>query len=112
MIGCWILDVPLMRANKSGRTKHLFDEFGRAFYDADVVRIVDVYAAGEDPIEGINSQSLASSIERFGHKDVRYIGATTGAAVELKPIVREGDLVITLGAGNVWQVGEELLKIL
>ncbi|MEW6730664.1 MAG: UDP-N-acetylmuramate--L-alanine ligase [Acidobacteriota bacterium] len=104
--------VVVFQPHRYTRTKLLFDEFARAFYEADMLRLVDIYAASEDPIEGINSQSLANEIERFGHKDVRYLGPVSEAAATLKEIVQPEDIVITLGAGNVWQVGEELLKIL
>jgi UDP-N-acetylmuramate--alanine ligase len=104
--------VVLFQPHRYSRTRLLFEEFARAFYDADVLRLVDIYAASEDPIEDISSQSLASTIERYGHKDVRYIGPISSAASVLKETVRPGDLVLTLGAGNVWQAGEELLRIL
>jgi UDP-N-acetylmuramate--alanine ligase len=90
----------------------LGDEFARSFYGADVLLICDIYAASEDPIEGITSQALAEQVERFGHRHVEYIGGLTGAAARLKAIARPGDLVLTLGAGNVYQAGDELLRIL
>lgn len=104
--------VVAFQPHRYSRTKHLFDDFARAFYDVDVLRLVDIYAASEDPIEGIDSQSLASAIERFGHRDARYIGPVSTAAEALKECVKPGDLVITLGAGHIWQAGEELLRIL
>jgi len=104
--------VVLFQPHRYTRTKLLFDDFARAFYDADVVRLADIYAASEDPIEDVTSQSLAAAIERYGHRDVRYIGPVSTAAEGLNEIVQPGDLVLTLGAGNVWQAGEELLKIL
>jgi UDP-N-acetylmuramate--alanine ligase len=104
--------VVLFQPHRYTRTKLLFEEFARAFYDADVVRLADIYAASEDPIEGVNSQSLVAAIERYGHRNVSYIGAVSNAAAALKETVQPGDLVLTLGAGNVWQAGEELLKIL
>ena len=104
--------VVFFQPHRYTRTKHLYDDFARAFYEADVLRLADIYAASEEPIEGINSQNLAASIEQFGHRDVRHVGAVSVGATALKEIVKAGDLVLTLGAGNVWQAGEELLRIL
>lgn len=104
--------VVLFQPHRYTRTKHLFDDFARSFYEVDVLRLADIYAASEEPIEGISSQSLAAQIERYGHRDVRYIGPVATAAQALKECVQPGDLVLTLGAGNVWQAGEELLKVL
>ncbi|MBL8149641.1 MAG: UDP-N-acetylmuramate--L-alanine ligase, partial [Blastocatellia bacterium] len=104
--------VVIFQPHRYSRTKHLFDDFARSFYDADVLRVLDIYAAGEEPIEGINSQALVANIERFGHRDVRYAGSVSTAAANIKESIRPGDLVITLGAGNVWQVGEEIIKSL
>jgi UDP-N-acetylmuramate--alanine ligase len=104
--------VVLFQPHRYSRTKHLYDEFSRAFYEVDVLRLVDIYAASEEPIEGVNSQSLAATIERFGHRDVKHVGSVADAARALQEVVEPGDLVLTLGAGNVWQAGEELLRIL
>ena len=102
--------VTLFQPHRYSRTSHLLDEFARSFYGADVLLVTDIYAASEDPIEGVTSRALAELIERFGHRHVEYIGPLSGAAARLGEIVRPGDLVLTLGAGNVYQAGDELLK--
>ncbi|HTY20131.1 MAG TPA: UDP-N-acetylmuramate--L-alanine ligase [Geobacteraceae bacterium] len=94
------------------RTKELFDEFVTAFYDADVLIVTDIYAASEAPIEGVSSGSLADAIHRHGQKDVTYIADRQDIPGHLTGVVREGDIVMTLGAGNIWQAGEALLKSL
>jgi UDP-N-acetylmuramate--alanine ligase len=104
--------VTLFQPHRYTRTRDLKDDFARSFYGADVLLIADIYAASEDPIEGVNSLAMAEQIERFGHRHVEYIGPVAGAAEKLKEIARPGDLVLTLGAGNVYQAGDELLKIL
>ncbi|HKP86118.1 MAG TPA: UDP-N-acetylmuramate--L-alanine ligase [Blastocatellia bacterium] len=104
--------VTLFQPHRYTRTRDLMDDFARSFYGADVLFVADIYAASEDPIEGINSRALAEKIERFGHRHVEYIGAVGGAAAKLKEIVQPLDLVLTLGAGNVYQAGDELLKLL
>jgi len=104
--------VVLFQPHRYTRTAFLRDEFARSFYSADVVLLIDIYAASEDPIEGVSSESLAEAIKSFGHKNVSYIGGLEGAAERLKEVAQSGDLVITLGAGNVWRAGEELLGLL
>jgi UDP-N-acetylmuramate--alanine ligase len=104
--------VTLFQPHRYTRTRDLMDDFARSFYGADVLMVADIYAASEDPIEGVNSRVLVEKIERFGHRHVEYVGPVAGAATKLKEIVQKGDLVVTLGAGNVWQAGDELLRIL
>lgn len=104
--------VTLFQPHRYTRTRDLKDDFGRSFYGADVLLISDIYAASEDPIEGVTSQGLAEQIERFGHRHVEYVGALADAVARLKEVARPGDLVLTLGAGNVYQAGDELLRIL
>ncbi|HZV83243.1 MAG TPA: UDP-N-acetylmuramate--L-alanine ligase [Geobacteraceae bacterium] len=94
------------------RTHELFDEFVTAFYDADVLVLTDVYAAGEQPIAGATAERLAAEIRRHGQKDVTWIADRETIPAHLAGMVREGDIVITLGAGNIWQQGEALVKML
>jgi UDP-N-acetylmuramate--alanine ligase len=94
------------------RTSELFDEFVTAFYDADVLVLTDVYAAGEQPIAGATAERLAGEVRRHGQKDVTWIADREKIPEHLAAIVREGDIVITLGAGNIWQQGEALVRIL
>jgi UDP-N-acetylmuramate--alanine ligase len=74
--------------------------------------VTDIYAASEDPIEGISGEALVEKIDRFGHRHVEYIGALSEAVGKLQTIAQPGDLVLTLGAGNVNTAGDELLKVL
>ena len=72
--------------------------------------MTDIYAASEDPIEGTTAETLTAAIKSFGHKDVRYIGALENAAAALRDHVQPGDLVLTLGAGTVSRVSDQLLR--
>jgi UDP-N-acetylmuramate--alanine ligase len=101
--------VALFQPHRYTRTAGLKEEFARSFYDADVVLLTDIYAASEDPIPGVNSESLAAEIEKFGHRNVKYIGGIEHGIQALLDVAQPGDLVLTLGAGNVWRVGEEFL---
>jgi UDP-N-acetylmuramate--alanine ligase len=101
--------VVLFQPHRYTRTQALREEFARSFYDADVVLLTDIYAASEDPIEGVTAQALAEEIERFGHRNARYIGGVEAGAKVLSEVAQSGDLVLTLGAGNVWRAGEEFI---
>jgi UDP-N-acetylmuramate--alanine ligase len=101
--------IVLFQPHRYTRTQALREEFARSFYDADVVLLTDIYAASEDPIEGVTAQVLAEEIERFGHRNVRYIGGVDEGAKALAEVAQAGDLVLTLGAGNVWRAGEEFI---
>jgi UDP-N-acetylmuramate--alanine ligase len=101
--------VVLFQPHRYSRTEALFDEFARSFYDAEVVLLADIYAASEDPIPGVSAELLAREIERYGHRNVRYVGGVAEALPALIELTRPGDLVLTLGAGNVWRAGEEFL---
>jgi UDP-N-acetylmuramate--alanine ligase len=102
--------VVLFQPHRYTRTKHLWDEFGRAFHKADVVLLADIYSAGEETIAGVTAQALADSVAARGHRGVRYAGDLRAAGAALVEEAREGDVVLTLGAGNVWTAGDEVLR--
>lgn len=104
--------VVLFQPHRYTRTNDLMDEFASAFNNADVLLVTDIYAASEVPIEGVNAEVLTGRIKSYGHKDAEYIGALDNAAQVLRDNVREGDLVITLGAGSVHRAGDQLLTLL
>ena len=83
------------------RTRDLFDELVVAFNHADVVLLSDVYAAGEQPIEGADSKALAEAIRLHGHRDISYVGELTKLVPLLSERLQEGDVLVTLGAGNI-----------
>jgi UDP-N-acetylmuramate--alanine ligase len=93
--------VVVFQPHRYTRTQELMDEFALAFNNADVLYVLDIYAASEPPIEGITADVLTENIRRYGHKNVTYIGALETAADIVSDELREGDLVITLGAGSV-----------
>jgi UDP-N-acetylmuramate--alanine ligase len=100
----------LFQPHRYSRTFYLMDELARAFHQADTLFVTDIYAASEQPIEGITAEALVERIRQFGHRGVEYVG-TIGRGVEaLLGAARDGDLVLTLGAGNVWQAGEQVLE--
>jgi UDP-N-acetylmuramate--alanine ligase len=94
------------------RTRDLWDEFGTAFEDADRVVVSRIYPASEPPIEGIDSARLAAALQEAGHPDAHFGGSLDEIARELPGELREGELVLTLGAGDVVRLGPELLVAL
>ena len=104
--------VAAFQPHRYTRTHELFAEFVTAFYDADILVLTDVYAAGEQPIAGATAERLAQELRRHGQKEVTWIADRERIPGHLAGIVREGDIVITLGAGNIWQQGEALVGLL
>ncbi len=102
--------VVAFQPHRYSRTKELFNEFVTCFYDADVLVLTDIYAASEQPIPGVTAERLAEEVSRHGQKDVTYIADRTALPDHLAGVIKEGDIVITLGAGNIWQAGEELVS--
>jgi UDP-N-acetylmuramate--alanine ligase len=95
--------------HRYSRTQALFRDFLSAFHDANELFVFDVYPAGEQPIEGATGERLSEAIREHGHKGVRYSGKATEAAEEVSRALRPGDIFMTMGAGDVWKLGESLL---
>jgi len=102
--------VCVFQPHRYTRTKHLLEEFFTAFNQADRVIIMDIYAAGEQPIPGVSGQAVYEGIRKYGHKDVAYLGGRDEIVKHLCDTLREGDLLLTLGAGDVWKLGESVLE--
>jgi UDP-N-acetylmuramate--alanine ligase len=102
--------VTVFQPHRYTRTHHLRGDFLTAFDQADVLVVMDIYAAGEAPIPGVTARALADDIRSRGHRDVVYLGSDRSRVLDhLLDITRPGDLVLTLGAGDVGQLGPELL---
>ncbi len=103
--------VTVFQPHRWTRTRHLFEEFLTAFNQSDVLIVMDVYAAGEAPIPGVTAADLAEGIRAHGHRNVTYLGSDRARIVDhLVEITRPGDIVLTLGAGDVGQLGPEFLR--
>jgi UDP-N-acetylmuramate--alanine ligase len=98
----------IFQPHRYTRTMHLMDDFARAFNLADVVLLLDIYPAGETPIEGVTTPALVAKIRSFGHKDVLY--APDYAAIEkyVAENARDGDAVLVMGAGSVTKLSDQL----
>ncbi|WP_427451354.1 UDP-N-acetylmuramate--L-alanine ligase [Litorimonas sp. WD9-15] len=97
----------VMQPHRYSRLRDLFEDFSTCFNDADNVYLADVYAAGEQPIEGISSPALAESLRSHGHRDVGLTSKAT-LAKDLHPHLEEGDLIVCLGAGDITYWAAEL----
>jgi UDP-N-acetylmuramate--alanine ligase len=103
--------ITVFQPHRYSRTDHLRADFLTAFYQSDVLIVMDIYAAGEAPIPGVHARDLADGIAAHGHREVLYMGSDRAAIIDyLSESTRAGDLVLTLGAGDVGQLGEDLLK--
>src|SRR5579872_3260202 len=92
------------------RTQALMDQFATAFADADSVFVLDIYPASEQPIPGVTGEVLAQQVIKLGGKTAVYLGSFGEAASAAAAVAEEGDLVITLGAGNISQLGPQILE--
>ena len=102
--------VVVFQPHRHTRTAALFHEFTRAFYESDLLFVLDIYAAGEQPVSDITAKDLFESIREHGHKNAAYLKDHPAKAIA--PVLKDGDVVLTLGAGDVWKVGMEILDLL
>jgi UDP-N-acetylmuramate--alanine ligase len=102
--------VVVFQPHRYTRTQALFDEFTRSFYRSDTLLVLPIYAASERPIEGVDSRALCDGIRAHGHKDVRFAEDMDDALAQLNALIAPGDVVLTLGAGNIYRLGERLVE--
>ena len=101
--------IVVFQPHRYTRTRALMDEFSRAFFQSDRLLVLPIYAASEAPIEGVNSRILCDQIHAFGYKEVLNVENFDAAIGELRRMLQPGDIVLTLGAGDIWKIGETLL---
>ena len=94
------------------RTQQLYEDFGLSFFDAEVLVVTDIYPAREKPIEGVTGKLIADTARDFGHKGVNYVADKNELPAKLIDIVQPGDLVITMGAGDIYKYGEQFVESL
>ncbi len=102
--------VVVFQPHRYTRTDELMEDFARCFNNADVLYLLDIYAASEPPIENVTAEILTEKIKEFGHKNVQYIGEIETAAAKVAENLQAGDLVITLGAGSITRLSDEILE--
>jgi UDP-N-acetylmuramate--alanine ligase len=101
--------IVLFQPHRYTRTKDLMDEFALSFHDADMLLLLDIYPAGEKPVRGVNTPKLCEKIREAGQGNVLYLKDREQAIAYGIEHLRQGDIFLTLGAGNVWQTGEKML---
>ncbi|MEM0961830.1 MAG: UDP-N-acetylmuramate--L-alanine ligase [Bacteroidota bacterium] len=102
--------VAVFQPHLYSRTRDLAEDFARAFYDADVLVVTDVFPAREEPIEGVTGELVADLARQFGHRDVHYVSQKGALPAYLQSLTAPGDLVLTMGAGDIWRFGEAYLQ--
>lgn len=102
--------VAVFQPHLYSRTQDLYKEFGLSFSDAEVLLITDVYPSREKPIEGVTGKLISDTAEQYGHKNVIYVEDKADVTETLKEISKAGDIIITMGAGDIYKYGEEFAK--
>ena len=100
----------IFQPHRYSRTQSLLDEFAKSFQDADSIFVLEIYGASEKPIEGITGESLARRIQELGGQEARYVRSFAEAAEAVSTLADEGDMILTLGAGSVFQLGPMILE--
>ena len=100
--------IAVFQPHRYSRTKLLAEKFGKAFFDADCVIINDIYSANESPISGISGETIFSEIKKANHRQIKYLPSKDNILSYLYEIIQPGDIIITMGAGDIWTVSEEL----
>jgi UDP-N-acetylmuramate--alanine ligase len=93
------------------RTRDFYEEFGRSFLNSDIFICTDIYPAREKPIEGITGELVANAAKKFGHKNVIYEADKNNVPELLNSIVKKDDIVVTMGAGDIWKFGEKFIDV-
>jgi len=104
--------IAIYQPHRYSRVQLLAEEFARCFYQADVLIMTDIYSAMEDPIDGVTGEMLANITRDHGHKDMTYIPDKNDIPDHVINMVQSGDVIITLGAGDIWKIGKEIVKSL
>jgi UDP-N-acetylmuramate--alanine ligase len=100
----------IFQPHRYTRTRDLMEEFTSAFRDADSLLVLDIYAASEQPIEGISGEALARAIREKSGRGAAYAASFGDAVSEVAAVARDGDMILTLGAGSVSQLGPMILE--
>jgi len=102
--------VAVFQPHLFSRTRDFYQEFGRSFLNSDVFICTDIYPAREEPIEGVTGELIADAARSFGHKNVIYIENKNDVIKVLNDIKRDGDIMVTMGAGDIWKIGEKFVE--
>ena len=104
--------VAVFQPHLYSRTKDFYQEFGRSFLNSDVFICTDVYPAREKRIEGVTGKLIADITKKFGHKNVHYVEDKNSIPDKLMELKEDGDIIVTMGAGDIWKYGEKFVELL
>lgn len=104
--------VAVFQPHLYSRTQQMYREFGLSFFDAEVLVVTDVYPSREKPIEGVTGKLISDTAKEYGHRDVHYIEDKTELPGKLSELVKDGDIVITMGAGDIYKYGEQFVEMI
>jgi UDP-N-acetylmuramate--alanine ligase len=104
--------VVIFQPHLFSRTKDFYQDFGRSFLNSDVFICTDIYPAREKPIEGITGEMIANITKKYGHKNVIYIPDKKDVPKKLMELKNKGDIIVTMGAGDIWKYGEKFVELL
>jgi UDP-N-acetylmuramate--alanine ligase len=102
--------VAIFQPHTYTRTRDFYEDFGKAFFNADVAIVTDVYAARERPIQGIDGEMIVRSAAAYGHRNVCYVPLRADVAARALELIQPGDIVVTMGAGDIWKTADEILE--
>jgi len=104
--------VAVFQPHLYSRTRDFLDDFARSFFETDVLVLTDVYGSREEPIEGVDGQLLADRAEQFGHRAVHYVPDKASLPARLHDLTAPGDVVLMLGAGDIWRYSRDFVELL
>jgi UDP-N-acetylmuramate--alanine ligase len=102
--------IAVFQPHRYTRTQALLHEFATAFYQADRLFVTEIYPAGERPIPGVHGGQIADGVKEHGHKSVTYVPVKEDLVDAVLAVARLGDIVLTMGAGDIWKIGEEIVR--
>jgi len=102
--------VAVFQPHLYSRTRDMYEEFGLSFFDAEVLVVTDIYPSRETPIEGVDGTLISETAKNYGHKHVHYVQDKHELPVELKNITKDRDIIITMGAGDIYTFGEQFVN--
>ena len=104
--------VAVFQPHLYSRTRDFYQEFGKSFLNSDVFVCTDVYPARENPINGITGKLIADAAKNLGHKNVIYVPEKNDIPEVLSELKQAGDIIITMGAGDIWKFGEKFIELI
>ncbi len=102
----------IFQPHRYSRTRDLFEDFLVSFEGADRLILTEIYAAGEEPLPGVSGEKLYQAIKRRGHIEAKFVPEKDQIVQQLLPQLKQGDVALTMGAGDIYKVGEELVAAL